>query len=68
MYLHKDGYALEGLRRQRLLIISPGLEGKVHEVLTLNVPLWACLRLVILHLLQVAGVEMHFQLVGLGPR
>ena len=68
MYLHKDGYALEVLRRQRLLIISPRLEGEVYEVLILDVPLWASLRFVILHLLQVARVEMHLKLVSLGPR
>jgi hypothetical protein len=68
VYLHKDRDTLEVLWRHRLIIISPRLEGEVYEVLILDVPLWASLRLVILHLLQVARVEMHLQLVGLGPR
>ena len=68
VYLHNDRHTLEVFRWHRLLIISPGLEGKVHKVLILDVSLWASLRFVILHLLQVTRVEMHLQLVGLSPR
>ena len=65
VYLHNDWHTLEVFRWHRLLIISPGLEGKIHEVLILDVSLWTSLRFVILHLLQVPRVEMHLQLVGL---
>ena len=68
VYLHYDRHTLEVFGWHRLLIISLGLEGKVHEVLILDVSFWASLMFVILHLLKVTRVEMHLQLVRLSPR